>query len=72
MVIPQLTHDYTPNLKLLRPSYVVHGSDWKTGVQSKARERVIEVIKEWDGELIEPKYTEGISTTDIISRCKRS
>jgi hypothetical protein len=51
---------------------VVHGSDWKTGVQSKARERVIEVIKEWDGELIEPKYTEGISTTDIISRCKRS
>ena len=34
-VIPQNTLDYRPNLELLRPDYVVHGDDWKTGVQKK-------------------------------------
>ena len=28
-VIPQTTLDYTENLRLLRPDYVVHGDDWK-------------------------------------------
>jgi phosphoenolpyruvate phosphomutase / 2-hydroxyethylphosphonate cytidylyltransferase len=71
MVVPQRTHDYTDNLLLLRPSYVVHGSDWKTGVQSKVRQKVINVLAEWGGELIEPDYTNGISTTDIINRCNK-
>ena len=71
MVVPQITHDYTDNLKLLRPSYVVHGSDWKNGVQSTVRQKVLDVLTEWGGELIEPEYTEGISTTDIIERCKK-
>src|SRR3989338_10910902 len=30
-VIPQTTLDYVPNLKKLKPDYVVHGDDWKTG-----------------------------------------
>ena len=69
IVVPQTTHDYTDNLKLLRPSYVVHGSDWKNGIQSCVRQKVIEVLTEWGGTLIEPEYTIGISTTDIIKRC---
>ncbi len=69
MVVPQTTHDYTDNLKLLRPSYVVHGSDWKQGVQNQVRRKVIEILAEWGGILIEPEYTSGISTTDIIERC---
>ena len=28
-VIAQETLDYVPNLKLLKPDYVVHGDDWK-------------------------------------------
>jgi phosphoenolpyruvate phosphomutase len=71
MVIPQTTHDYTNNLMLLRPSFVVHGTDWKTGVQSAVRQQVIDVLATWGGELIEPEYTSGISTTDIIERCKK-
>ena len=31
-VIPQNTLDYTTNLELCRPDYVVHGDDWKEGV----------------------------------------
>ncbi len=65
-VIPQDTLDYVPNLKLLKPDYVVHGTDWREGVQKKTRERVIETLKEWDGELVEPEYTPDISSTKII------
>ena len=34
-IIPQKTLDYSHNLKKLKPDYVVHGSDWKKGVQKK-------------------------------------
>ena len=57
-VISQDTLDYTQNLLKVRPDYVVHGDDWKTGIQSTVRNKVIETIKEWGGELIEPSYTE--------------
>ena len=64
-VIPQNTLDYVHNLELIKPDYVVHGDDWKTGVQKKTRERVIKVLKKWSGKLIEPKYTKNISSTLI-------
>lgn len=67
MVIPQRTLDYVENLKKIKPDFVVHGDDWKTGIQTETRERVIKVLKSWGGELIEPKYTGGISSTDLIN-----
>lgn len=66
-VIPQETLDYVPNLKKLRPDYVVHGTDWRTGVQKQIRQRVTETLKEWGGQLIEPDYTEGVSSTQLIT-----
>ena len=60
-VVPQTTLDYVPNLREIKPDYVVHGDDWRTGVQRETRQRVIDALKEWGGELIEPKYTPGIS-----------
>ena len=62
-VIEQKEWDYRPNLEKLKPDYVVHGDDWKTGVQAKIRQDVIECIKAWDGELIEVPYTKDISGT---------
>ena len=64
-VIPQKTLDYTENLELIKPHYVVHGNDWKSGVQKKTRQKVIKTIKKWSGKLIEPKYTANISSTLI-------
>ena len=64
-VIPQETLDYVPNLKKLKPDYVVHGDDWITGVQKETRERVIQTLKEWGGELVEVPYTKGISSTKL-------
>lgn len=70
-IMEQKTHDYTDNLRLLRPNYVVHGDDWIDG-QSVIRKKVIEVLSEFDGELIEVPYTGGISTTDIINKIKNN
>jgi len=50
----------------------VHGSDWKTGTQAAARQRVIDCLKQWDGELVEPEYSAGVSTTQIIASCKEA
>jgi len=69
-VIPQTSLDYVENLKAVRPDFVVHGDDWKTGPQKETRERVIETIAEWGGELIEPAYTEGISSSQLIQAQK--
>jgi len=64
-VVPQTTLDYVHNLRLLRPDYVVHGDDWRTGVQQEVRARVIATLAEWGGELVEPSYTDGISSTRL-------
>ena len=67
-VIPQNTLDYVANLKLIKPDFVVHGNDWKKGVQKKTRDRVIKALKKWSGKLIEPNYTKNISSTIIKNK----
>ncbi|MBK9332880.1 MAG: phosphoenolpyruvate mutase [Ignavibacteria bacterium] len=69
-VIPQYTLDYVSNLQMLKPDFVVHGDDWKDGVQKQTRQRVIDVLKEWGGELIEIEYTKGISSTQLNESLK--
>lgn len=64
-VVPQKTLDYRPNLKSLKPDFVVHGDDWKYGVQQETRQQVIDTLKKWGGELVEPEYTKNISSTAI-------
>ena len=67
-VIPQKTLDYVHNLNIVRPNYVVHGDDWKTGIQKKTRDKVLKALKKWSGKLIEPKYTKNISSTIIKNK----
>ena len=67
-VIPQKKLDYVDNLNQVRPDFVVHGDDWKKGVQKKTRERVIKTLKKWGGKLIEPRYTKNISSSLIKSK----
>jgi phosphoenolpyruvate mutase len=62
-VVPQHTLDYTTNLRALRPGIVVHGDDWRSGVQAATRQQVLDTLREWGGELVEVPYTEGISST---------
>ncbi len=49
----------------LKPDYVVHGNDWKYGIQKKIRQQVIDTLKKWSGKLIEVSYTKNISQLQI-------
>ena len=69
-VIPQETLDYVENLEKVKPDFVVHGDDWKTGVQAQTRQRVIEALDGWGGKLVEVAYTEGISSTKLNESVK--
>jgi len=60
-VVRQEELDYTPTLKELKPDFVVHGKDWRSGPQQKIREKVIKTLEEWGGELVEVEYTEDVS-----------
>ena len=64
-VLPQDTLDYTNNLIQVKPDYVVHGDDWRIGVQKKVRQNVLDTISAWNGKLVEVPYTEGISSTKL-------
>ena len=70
-VVSQTTLDYTPNLLKIRPDYVVHGDDWKTGIQRKTRMNVLKILKKWNGKLIEIPYTGGISSTQLNMHQKK-
>ena len=69
-VIKQDTHDYTFNLRKLKPDFVVHGDDWKQGIQLNVRNAVIKELKKWGGKLVEFPYTQGISSSKLISLYK--
>jgi phosphoenolpyruvate mutase len=64
-VIPQETLDYTDNLRKYKPDYVVHGDDWKEGIQKNTRDLVLNELKNWGGSLVEVEYTNGISSTKL-------
>ena len=67
-VIAQDTWDYSKNLNKIKPDFVVHGDDWKKGIQKKTRENVIKILKKWSGKLIEPRYTKNINVTEIRNK----
>ena len=56
-VVVQQSLDYTDVLRQLKPDIVVHGDDWLVGYQANIRQKVIETLKEWGGELVEYPYT---------------
>jgi phosphoenolpyruvate mutase len=69
-VVPQTTLDYVPNLQALKPNYVVHGDDWQQGVQKGVRQSVIDCLAQWQAELVEVPYTQGISSTVLHKAMK--
>lgn len=83
-VIPQDELNQVKNLRLLRPEYVVHSDDWKTGIKKIQRDQVLKTLAEWGGKLIEVPRTQGVDldrltdlsnqlgvTTDIRRRALR-
>lgn len=67
-VVKQETLDYTENLTALKPDYVIHGDDWKNGIQSQVRDNVIKTLNLWGGQLIEIPYTKGVSSEEMANQ----
>lgn len=61
---------YKNNLEKIKPDFVLHGDDWKTGIQAKVRQEVVETLKPWGGQLIEVEYTKGINSTILNKKLK--
>ncbi len=69
-VVEQRDVDYTENLLKYKPDIVVHGDDWRVGIQQGIRKKVIETLKTYGGELVEFPYTysEAIERLEQDSR----
>ncbi len=69
-VVPQMTKDYEENLRKYQPAYMVHGTDWRQGPLADVRQKAIDIMAEWGGQIIEPEYTEGVSSSMIQQKIK--
>lgn len=70
MVVSQETLSYVPNLEAIRPTYLIHGDDWRSGVQKKTRQDALKTLEKNSGTLIEPEYFKGVSSTQLIERIR--
>jgi len=64
-VVMQDVRDYEKNLRRFKPDFMVHGTDWKEGPLADVRAKAIETMAEWNGKVIEPEYTQGVSSSAI-------
>jgi phosphoenolpyruvate phosphomutase / 2-hydroxyethylphosphonate cytidylyltransferase len=64
-IVLQENWDYSENIIKYKPSYFVHGNDWKDGIQKNQRSKVITCLKKYGGKLIEIPYTKNISSQEI-------
>ena len=57
-IVKQDTWDYSKNLRKIKPDFLIHGDDWKTGIQKQTRLKVVKLLNIWGGKLIEVPYTD--------------
>ena len=69
-IVPQEEWDYAPNLRRYRPEFMVHGTDWLEGPLAPYRQKAIDALAEYGGELIEIPYTKGVSSQAMFSQLK--
>lgn len=69
-VVPQDDWSYLPNLRKLRPDYIIHGDDWKTGPEAELRQEVFDLMAEIGGTVIEVPYTHGINSSSLFNELK--
>ena len=69
-VVPQEEWSYAPNLRKLKPDYMIHGDDWQNGPDQELREEALQVMHELGGEVIEIPYTKGIESSSLDKEIK--
>lgn len=64
-VVEQKHLSYAENLRKFKPTYVVHGDDWREGFQKPIRDEVVSVLAEYGGQLVEFPYSKNDKYADI-------
>ncbi|MCM1541814.1 MAG: phosphoenolpyruvate mutase [Blautia sp.] len=69
-VIEQKTLSYKDNLEMLKPTYVVHGDDWRTGFQKPVRDEAASVLASYGGCLVEYPYSKEAKYAELEKRAR--
>lgn len=69
-VVKQSQLSYADVLRELRPTYVVHGDDWREGFQKPVRSEAIEILSEYGGKLVEYPYSKDDKYEEIEKRSR--
>lgn len=69
-VVEQRELSYRENLLKLKPDYVVHGDDWKQGVQRPIRDEVVDILNQYGGTLVEYPYGKSRIYEEIERRMR--
>ena len=67
-VVIQEDFMYDKIIEELRPDYVIHGDNWKSGPMNAIRNNVIELLEKYGGELIEIPYTHNDNVKHIDAK----
>ena len=71
-VVEQKKLSYADNLRKYKPTYVVHGDNWKEGFQKPIRQEVVDILAEYGGKLVEFPYSNDkkYEELDKVSRAQ--
>ncbi|WP_197435612.1 adenylyltransferase/cytidyltransferase family protein [Agrobacterium vitis] len=71
-VIMQDATTPAPYIIEMKPEIFVHGDDWCYGKETFVRDRVVEALATYGGQLVEVPYTKGVSSTQAQRRLRDS
>lgn len=69
-VVEQKTLSYQENLNKFRPTYVVHGDDWRCGIQKPIRDEVCNILASYGGQLVEYPYSKDEKYQELEKRAR--
>ena len=69
-VVEQKTLSYREILEKYHPDYVVHGDDWRAGVQKPVRDEVTSLLAAYGGKLIEYPYSKDDRFQNLEARAR--
>jgi phosphoenolpyruvate phosphomutase len=69
-ILPLSGLKYVNYAKKFKFDFFVHGTDWKTNVQSNQRKKLKKLMKNWGGKVIDIPYTANISSSKIKNLLK--
>ncbi len=69
-VVEQKTLSYKENLEKYQPDMVVHGDDWRNGIQKPIRDEVVSCLASYGGKLVEFPYSKDEKYSELDKRAR--